>query len=153
MVVGLRVAISEEGSIGGATCRLRLTQPALSRQLRGLERGLGAGLFARSGRGLDPTIAGDALLRRAVRMLADAEATLEDLRLAAEGKTSRLTAAFTGRCISGALGKRPRPAAADLPDVDLSLMELFGDAEVSTGTLDGSLDVAVQRLPVRFEVA
>ncbi|MES9536583.1 LysR substrate-binding domain-containing protein [Actinomadura sp. NPDC000600] len=147
-LLGYVVAIAEEGSISGAARRLRLTQPNLSRQLRELERRLGAELFVRAGRGLVPTAAGDALLRRAVRMLADAEAALHDVRLAAEGKTGRLTVGFAGSGINGALGDALGRLRAELPDVDLSLVELFDDTEMSAGILDGSLDVAVQRLPV-----
>ncbi|GAA4508029.1 hypothetical protein GCM10023191_067300 [Actinoallomurus oryzae] len=148
-LLGYVVAIAEEGSISGAARRLRLTQPTLSRQLRDLERRLGAELFVRAGRGLIPTAAGEALLRRAVRMLADAEAALNDVRLAAEGRTGRLTVGFAGSGINGALGDALGRLRAELPDVDLSLVELFDDAEMSAGVLDGSLDVAVQRLPVR----
>ncbi|MGI5270501.1 LysR family transcriptional regulator [Nonomuraea sp. CA-218870] len=143
------VAIAEEGSISGAARRLQLTQPTLSRQLRELERRLGVELFTRAGRGLLPTAAGEALLRRAVQMLADAEAALNDVRLAAEDKTGRVTVGFAGSGINGALGEALARVRAELPDVDLSLVELFDDAEMSAGILEGILDVAVQRLPVR----
>ncbi|MFG3437835.1 LysR family transcriptional regulator [Nonomuraea sp. NPDC047897] len=148
-LLGYIVAIAEEGSISGAARRLRLTQPTLSRQLRELERRLGSELFARAGSGLVPTAAGEALLRRAVHMLADAEAALNDVRLAAEGKTGRVTVGFAGSAINGALGDALGRLRAELPDVHLSLVELFDDAEMSAGIMDGSLDVAVQRLPVR----
>ncbi|MEV7010858.1 LysR family transcriptional regulator [Streptosporangium sp. NPDC051022] len=148
-LLGYVVAIAEEGSISGAARRLRLTQPTLSRQLRELERRLGAELFARAGRGLVPTAAGEALLRRAVHLLAEAEAALDDVRLAAEGKVGHLTVGFAGSGINGVLGDALGRLRAELPDVELSLIELFDDAEMSTGILDGRLDIAVQRLPVR----
>ncbi|WP_433250274.1 LysR family transcriptional regulator [Actinomadura nitritigenes] len=148
-VLGYVVAIAEEGSISGAARRLRLTQPTLSRQLHELERRMEAELFVRSGRGLVPTAAGEALLRRAVRMLADADAAMKDVRLAAEGKTGHLTVGFAGSGINGALGDALGRLRAGLPDVDFSLVELFDDAEMSNGILDGDLDVAVQRLPAR----
>jgi DNA-binding transcriptional LysR family regulator len=148
-LLGYVVAIAEEGSISGAARRLRLTQPTLSRQLRELERRWGVELFTRAGRGLVPTAAGEALFRRAVHILADADAALNDVRLAAEGKTGRLTVGFAGSGINGALGDALGRLRMELPDVDLSLVELFDDAEMSAGILDGNLDVAVQRLPVR----
>ncbi|MFG3704584.1 LysR family transcriptional regulator [Micromonospora sp. NPDC047670] len=148
-LLGYVVAIAEEGSISGAARRLHLTQPTLSRQLGELERRLGAELFDRTGRGLVPTAAGEALLRRAVRMLADAEAALDDVRLAAAGKTGRLTVGFAGSGINGVLGDALGRLRVELPDVDLCLVELFDDAEMSAGILGGSLDVTVQRLPAR----
>ncbi|WP_433351456.1 LysR family transcriptional regulator [Microtetraspora malaysiensis] len=148
-VLGYVIAIAEEGSISGAARRLHLTQPTLSRQLRELERRLGVDLFARSGRGLVPTAAGEALLRRAVTVLAEAETVLDDVRLAAQGRTGRVTVAFAGSGINGALGEALGRLRIHLPDVDLRLVEMFDDAEMSAGVLDGSIDVAVQRLPVR----
>jgi DNA-binding transcriptional LysR family regulator len=147
-LLGYVVAIAEEGSISAAARRLQLTQPTLSRQLRELERHLGAELFARGGRGLVPTAAGQALLRRAVHMLAEAEAALDDVRLAAEGKTGRLAVGFAGSGINGALGTALGRLRVELPDVDLALVEMFDDAEMSAGVLDASLDVAIQRLPI-----
>jgi len=148
-LLGYVIAIAEEGSVSGAARRLQLTQPTLSRQLRDLERRLGAELFARSGRGLHPTPAGEALLRRARRMLADAEAAVSDVRLASAGKIGRLTVGFAGSGINGPLGDALGRLRTELPDIDLALVELFDDAEMAAGVLDGSLDVAVQRLPVR----
>ncbi|MEV4259484.1 LysR family transcriptional regulator, partial [Spirillospora sp. NPDC049652] len=70
-LLGYVVAIAEEGSVSAAARRLHLTQPTLSRQLRDLERELGTRLFEREGRGLVPTEAGRALLRRARVILAE----------------------------------------------------------------------------------
>jgi DNA-binding transcriptional LysR family regulator len=148
-LLGYMVAIAEEGSISAAARRLHLTQPTLSRQLRELERRLGVELFTRAGRGLAPTAAGDALLQRAVKVLAEAEAVVDDVRLAAAGLRGRLTIAFAGSGINGPLGDALGRIRALLPDVDLRLVELFNDADMSAGVRDGSLDVAVQRLPLR----
>jgi DNA-binding transcriptional LysR family regulator len=66
------VAVAEEGSFTRASERLYIAQPAVSRQIRRLERELGARLFARRPDGVRLTGAGDALLPRARRVLADA---------------------------------------------------------------------------------
>ncbi|WP_424532714.1 LysR family transcriptional regulator [Sphaerisporangium viridialbum] len=148
-LLGYVIAIADEGSISGAARRLHVTQPTVSRQLRELERRLGTDLFTRAGRGLIPTAAGQALLRRAVKVLAEAEAAVDEVRLAAQGKTGCLTIGFAGSGINGALGEALGRLRVQLPDVDLRLVELFDDAEMSAGVLDGRLDVAGQRLPVR----
>ncbi|WP_084965865.1 LysR family transcriptional regulator [Thermoactinospora rubra] len=148
-LLGYVIAIAEEGSISGAARRLHLTQPTLSRQLRELERRLGADLFTRAGRSLTPTAAGEALLRRAANALAEVEAAVDDVRLAAQGKSGRLTVAFAGSGINGALGEALARLRVRLPDVDLRLVEVFDDAEMSGGVLERRFDVAVQRLPVR----
>lgn len=148
-LLGYVVAIAEEGSISGAARRLHLTQPTLSRQLRELERRLGAELFERQGRGITPTAAGRVLVARATTVLAEARATLEDIRLAGEGLAGRLTVTFAGSGINGPLGGALGRLRRELPRVELRLEESFNDAEMSGGVLDGRCDIAVQRLPSR----
>ncbi len=65
------VAVAEELNFNRAATRLYLSQPALSRQIRALERLLGCELLRRSTHRVELTIAGSALLDRARRLLAD----------------------------------------------------------------------------------
>ncbi|WEB39029.1 LysR family transcriptional regulator [Streptomyces yunnanensis] len=148
-LLGYVVAIAEAGSISGAARRLHLTQPTLSRQLREMERQLGTVLFVREGRGLTPTPAGQVLVHRATTVLAEAEAALQDVRLAAQGITGRLVVTFAGSGINGPLGAALGRVRRELPRVHLQLEESFNDAEMSTGVLEGRFDLAVQRLPMR----
>ena len=64
------VAVAEELNFGRAAARLYLSQPALSRQIRALERLLGCELLRRSTHRVELTVAGSALLDRARRLLA-----------------------------------------------------------------------------------
>jgi monoterpene epsilon-lactone hydrolase len=63
------VAVAEELNFGRAAARLYLSQPALSRQIRGLERLVGCDLLRRSTHRVELTLAGDALLDRARELL------------------------------------------------------------------------------------
>ena len=65
------VAVAEELNFGRAAARLYLSQPALSRQIRTVERLLGCELLRRSTHRVELTVAGNALLDRARRLLAD----------------------------------------------------------------------------------
>lgn len=143
------VTIAEEGSISAAARRLHLTQPTLSRQLRELERQVGTALFARTGRGLAPTPAGQVLVQRALTVLAEAEAVLADVRLAGQGMIGRLSVTFAGSGINGPLGAALGRLRRELPRVDLRLEESFNDTEMSTAVLNGRCDLAIQRLPMR----
>lgn len=67
------VAVAEEGNVGRAALRLRIAQPALSRQIRALEDELAAPLFARTPRGMTLLPPGRVLLDHARAILAAVE--------------------------------------------------------------------------------
>lgn len=67
------LAVAEAGSFTAAARAVPVSQPALSLAVRQLERELGADLFARLGRRISLTPAGDALLAPARQTLRDAE--------------------------------------------------------------------------------
>src|SRR5438067_10569110 len=64
------VAVAEELNFSRAAERLYLSQPALSRQIRMLERLVGCELLRRSTRHVELTLAGEALLDRTRLVLA-----------------------------------------------------------------------------------
>jgi DNA-binding transcriptional LysR family regulator len=63
-------AVVEKKSFSQAADRLGVTQPAVSLQIRALEKRLGQQLLDRSGRRVEPTEAGLRLYRGAQRLLA-----------------------------------------------------------------------------------
>lgn len=63
------VAVAEELNFGRAAARLYVSQPALSRQIRALERLVGPDLLRRSTHRVELTVAGEALLDRARELL------------------------------------------------------------------------------------
>ncbi|GAB3572848.1 LysR family transcriptional regulator [Amycolatopsis endophytica] len=77
------VAVATEGSLTRAAERLHLTQPSLSRQIRQLERDVGAALLERTSTGAKLTPAGIALHSHAVLLLRLADATRETTHAAA----------------------------------------------------------------------
>jgi LysR family transcriptional regulator, regulator for metE and metH len=75
----LITAVTERGGITAAARALHITQPALSRQLTELEARLGVALFARVGRRLVITKAGERLLACARRVLGEMDAVEREL--------------------------------------------------------------------------
>lgn len=73
------VQVAELGSLSKTAERLRIAQPALSRQIRMLEEELKIQLFTRHGRGMILTEAGELLLSRATSILRQVEETRADL--------------------------------------------------------------------------
>lgn len=60
------IQVAETGSFTKAATKLNVAQPALSRQIKLLEDELGVTLFRRDGRGVEPTAAGNELVRRSM---------------------------------------------------------------------------------------
>ena len=98
-------AVVERKSFSQAAERLGVTQPAVSLQIRALEKRLGRQLLDRSGRRVEPTEAGRRLYRSAQRMLALEDQLLEDVATVGEGE-------LTGTLD---LGASTGPAAIVLP--------------------------------------
>lgn len=73
------VEISRQGHFTRAAEQLHLAQPSLSRQIATLEKELGSELFHRARGHIALTPAGEALLPRALRMLAESEAIRSEM--------------------------------------------------------------------------
>src|SRR4051812_50202187 len=93
------VAVVERRSFSHAAEQLGVTQPAVSLQIRSLEKRLGLQLVDRSGRRVEPTEAGRRLYRGAQRLLA-----LEGALLARAG--GGVGGGVSGRA---GIGGPPRP--------------------------------------------
>jgi epsilon-lactone hydrolase len=91
------VAVAEELNFSRAAERLYVSQPALSRQIRTLERAVGCELLRRSTHSVELTLAGDALLDRARAVLAaldDAVATAQSVGGELNARIMKLWAPF-----------------------------------------------------------
>src|ERR687885_2047919 len=71
--------VVERKSFSNAAERLGVTQPAVSLQIRALEKRLGTKLLDRSGRRVEPTEAGHRLYRTAQRILSLEEQLLHEV--------------------------------------------------------------------------
>lgn len=92
-LTGLRVfrEVAERGTLTAAATALGYTQSAVSRQVSALERTTGATLLDRHPDGVRLTAAGHVLLRRAVAILSEVDATERELAgLPADGGTVRV---------------------------------------------------------------
>jgi DNA-binding transcriptional LysR family regulator len=84
--------VVERKSFSQAAERLGVTQPAVSLQVRSLEKRLGTQLLDRSGRRVEPTEAGLRFYRGAQRLLALEEEVVHDVSAEAEGELSGILA-------------------------------------------------------------
>lgn len=82
--------IAECGTVSKAARRLKLTQPALSYQVKKLEAEAGTPLFWRTRRGMVPTAAGERLILAARTVRSAVEQAGEELRMLRSGAEGRL---------------------------------------------------------------
>lgn len=75
-------AVVRTGSLRGATTKIGVSQPTLTRQIQQLEEALGVSLLVRNARGIQPTQAGRVLFEDAVELLAQLERALDRARAA-----------------------------------------------------------------------
>lgn len=75
-------AVARRASFSAAAEELHLTQPAISRQIKGLEDELGAPLFNRGTRRVELTVAGTQLLRSVIPLLQRLDTTVRQIRSA-----------------------------------------------------------------------
>ena len=86
----LLVALDEQRNMHRAAASLRMSQPAATRLLGGLERMLGVRLFERGPRGLTPNAYGESLIRHARAMLATLDHAREEMNALADGAAGRI---------------------------------------------------------------
>ena len=137
------VAVADRLHFGRAADELHIAQPVLSRQIRALEKDLGAALFTRDRHGVELTAAGRQLLADAGPLLASTRAVRRRVSAAASGKR-RLMVGFRA-------GVAVTPAARAFedrhPDVVVDLQRMEADEQAAM-LLDGRIDVGYVRLPI-----
>src|SRR5579859_1548645 len=136
------VKVVECGNVTRASEALHIAQPAISQQMRNLERDLGMQLLERSVQGVAPTAAGQTLYRHAIELLRQADSTRELLRQDAELPQGRVSVAMpssTARMMAIPLARTIRDR---YPGIALELLEA-PSAELGSLIGSGRVDLAV----------
>jgi DNA-binding transcriptional LysR family regulator len=134
------VAVADEAHFTRAAARVSVAQPAVSAQIRRLERELGEVLFHRDRRGVRLTAVGEALLPHARAALAAAQRgrdTIASMRGLLRGALRIGVVRPVDRRLAEALGVFHRAH----PAIDITLAELHNEPAVEALS-NGDLDVA-----------
>lgn len=123
-----------------AAAELNVAQPALSQQVRRLERQLGVELFTRTARSVHLTPAGEALFVHAQRVLADLAAVTDEMRGWAGVTTGRIRIGVA-RALVARVARLLAQFTAGYPGVDVELRE-ESTAQMADDLVAGNLDVA-----------
>ncbi|WP_431974696.1 LysR family transcriptional regulator [Micromonospora haikouensis] len=139
--------LAEELHFTRAAARLHIAQPALSQQIRALERQLGVPLVHRTSRGCTLTEVGQRVAAEAARLLADVDAGTARIRDLVRGRGGRLRLAYTRSARGGPVDALVARFRAAHPDVEV-VAETAWTAPNVAGLLAGRLDAAFVRPPV-----
>lgn len=137
------IAINEHGSFSKAAKALKLTQPAISLRLSALEKLVGGDLFFKSGGAIRLTALGEAVIRRARRMVA-----LNDQMVSSVGQTLNAETIRLG--IQTILIEAVTPALVQMRDIvsDVSYKFVCSNArDLSERREAGYLDLVCMLLP------
>ncbi|WP_341528291.1 LysR substrate-binding domain-containing protein [Nostoc sp. UHCC 0302] len=141
------VAVAEDLNFTRAAERLYISQPALSKQIRQLERELGIELLKRSSRDVKLTAAGAALLPLAQQLLQDWQFTLLAVREVAASEMQTLRVGFIASIGSEFTKSILARFQALRPGWKVTI-RFFELSDPTAGLLSGNTDVALLRLPV-----
>lgn len=140
------IALDELRQVGRVASYLNVSQPAISKTLTELERGLGVELFLRSPKGLVPTRYGQSLIKLSRSVMHEFDVTHQELQQLASGAEGQLR-----------VGVLPVAAPVLAPRALIRLREALPRLSVvlQEGTTDhllpqlraGELDIVVGNLP------
>src|SRR5713226_340696 len=146
------VAVAELGTVSKAALRLRVGQPALSRQISDLQQELGLRLFDRIGRGLVLTSEGEQFLGDCRGVLGHIDSLAERVELLRRGDRGVLKIAASPQTIESVLSTFLPRYAERFPNVHVKLTEGLGHEQ--TAMLErGEVHIGIRHDPGdrRFE--
>lgn len=138
------IAVADEANLTAASCRLHVSQPPITRQIKQLEEELGARLFRRSSKGVQLTAAGVAFLTEARRLVQIAQAAREKCRAADRSEIGQLDVGYFGMIIHAAIPRAIRRFQDALPNVAVHIRRA-SKAEQYAQLRDGRLGVGFAR--------
>jgi DNA-binding transcriptional LysR family regulator len=146
--------VAKLGSFSAAARELRLTQPAVSLQIRDLEERVGLRLIDRIGKKARATAAGEDLIAHAERMMAEADRALTAMRGHKEGHVGRVHLGTGPTALAYILPPTLQRLREDHPEIEL-IITTGTTHEITERLLENVLDLGLTALPVdsdKFDV-
>lgn len=142
------IATAEELHFGRAAARLHMAQPALSQQIRQLEKELGVELFHRNTRSVALSEAGHALLGPARQVIVAVDMAKRAAVLGASEIVGRVVIGFAGASSRNVLPLLARAVRAEQPGIELVLQGQTYAGTALAEIVAGQVDIGFCRLPV-----
>jgi DNA-binding transcriptional LysR family regulator len=139
--------VVEQGSFSAAARRLNLTQPAISLQIRELERRFGLRLIERLGKRAHATVPGRELVEAAQRISRECDRADAAMRRYREGWTGRVHVGMTLTAMIYRLPPILRRVRLDHPGIDLVVTNAPTQTTVEN-IIQNRIDLGLVNLPV-----
>ncbi|MGI9521546.1 MAG: LysR family transcriptional regulator [Hyphomicrobiaceae bacterium] len=136
------ICVADCGSIARASDRLRVAQPAISRQIKLLEHEAGVPLFHRHVRGMEVTEAGQELLTRVSSILYQLEQSMRDLQTKHNEIAGNVTLGLLPTIAEDLIVQLLYQARQQLPAVRIHMRECYSGTIVEL-LQSGCLDIAL----------
>jgi DNA-binding transcriptional LysR family regulator len=136
------VTVAEELNVSRASARLRISQPAVSRQLRDLEDELGVELFHREKSGLKLTSAGKTFVAHARDLLRRSSDAVKQMEAFTTRPRQVLTVGYIAPVLSSILTPALRRFSEQHAEVEVALREM-SPADQVKALREGGIDLAL----------
>ena len=146
------LAVGEAGNFTKAAARLRVAQPALSRQIQYLEDEIGVKLLRRSSRGVTLTGEGKLFLEEVRELLKHADESVERVRALARGEHGELHVGYAPLLTTEILPPALAAFQKAMPRVKVVLHDLSSD-ELIAGLRNATLELAITVQPACEQTA
>jgi LysR family transcriptional regulator, benzoate and cis,cis-muconate-responsive activator of ben and cat genes len=146
------LVVGEVSNFTKAAARLRVAQPALSRQVQDLEDEIGVDLLRRSSRGVTLTAEGKLFLEEVRELLKRVDESVEKTRALARGEFGELHIGYIPIPTAEILPRALEAFRRAVPRVKLVLHDLSPD-ELIARLRDGTLQLAVMVQPIGEQTA
>src|SRR5262245_52154782 len=140
------VTIAELGSFAEAARTLHLAAPTVSLHVAELESRLGAALLLRQRQRVVPTGIGERLIERGRRLLADVDATLDEVGRQVKGRSGRVRLGASTGALAWLLPQALEAMGRDHPGIDVQVAVLTSQETLSR-LQEGTLDIGLVALP------
>ena len=141
------LVVIESGSFSAAAERLHLSQPAVSLQVRQLERSLKAPLIERVGRTAKPTAAGAALLAHARQVNAAVDLAVDAVAHQASGAAGRIRLGTGATACIFLLPPILRELRRSLPALEITVTT-GNTPEIAKAVEDNVIDIGLVTMPL-----
>lgn len=146
------LAVGEALNFTKAAARLRVAQPALSRQIQDLEDEIGVDLLRRSSRGVTLTAEGKLFLEEVRELLKHADVSVERVRALARGEYGELHIGYAAVPTTEILPPTLAAFQKAVPRVRVLLHNLASD-ELIAGLRNATLELAIMVEPTGEQTA